>query len=304
MPARYSFEKGKYGIFPGTIVAFSRKLDGSNPTSSDWTETVPAGYLRCDGSIKNAIDFPELAKILGVGESSKFRKSNIILDEEDEGIYGGQFQLPDLGSKHITASTSSGRYDSLTTVSSNEAVFPRAGVSVELDLNQGSSLEIIYEGKFNIPSIPLNISAGRTFVSNLPSALTPQTVGIASFLTHGHYGNYPQSFLQEPAKTSDGGCDNVNQCSTIGRDVSPDIGAISLDRLGPQSVGVGGSLAGTEHSHSLPRTTVTRTTTQNTIATDIDAFNISTTVNLSVDNTFKIDDIVSKFILVEYLIKI
>ena len=303
MPARYSFEKGKYGIFPGTIVPFSRKLDGSDPTSADWTTIVPAGYLRCDGSIKNAIDFPELAKILGVGDASKFRKDNIILDEENEGIFGGQFQLPDLGSKHITAGGSSGRYDSINALSSNEAVFPRAGIALELDLNQGSSLEVIYEGKFNIPSVPLNISAGRTFVSNLSSALTPQTVSIASYLTHGHYGNYPQSFLQEPARTSDGGCDGGNECSTLGRDVSPSIGAISLDRLGPQSVGIGGSLAGTEHSHSLPRTTVTRSTTQNTISSDIDAFNISTTINLSEDSTFKIDDIVSKFILVEYLIK-
>ena len=36
MAANYSFERGKYGVFPGTIIAFSRTLDGDDPNGTDW----------------------------------------------------------------------------------------------------------------------------------------------------------------------------------------------------------------------------------------------------------------------------
>jgi hypothetical protein len=300
MPSRYSFERGKYGIFPGTIISFARKIEGSNPDESQWIDYVPAGYLRCDGSVKKAEEYIELSQILGTGQDCKFKKDDIELDDDE-------FQLPDLGSKNIIAGSSSGRYDSLDIEdTSNGRFLPRAGIGVEIDLNQGSEIEVIYSGEFAVPSIPLNIADGRTFVSNLSSSLTPETVSIDGYLTHGHYGNYPQSFLTDPPRTDDGNCGTGegNTCSTVGKDASPSIGDTQLDKIGPQTVGFGGSTSATEHSHQLTRSRVTRSTTQNTISTNLESSNISTLVNISQDNTIKIDDIVGKFILVEYLIKI
>ncbi len=66
---------------------------------------------------------------------------------------------------------------------------------------------------------------------------------------------------------------------------------------------VGGSAAGTSHNHSLARSTVSRNTTHNISSFTAPADTIITTTRLSVDNTFKMDDLHHKYILVEYLIK-
>ena len=46
MATNYSFERGKYGVFPGTIIAFPRTLDGNNPNGVDFKTRIPAGFLR------------------------------------------------------------------------------------------------------------------------------------------------------------------------------------------------------------------------------------------------------------------
>ena len=65
MAANYSFERGKYGVFPGTIIAFSRTLDGDDPNGTDWKNYIPAGYLRCNGDILSGVEYPKI-KILSV----------------------------------------------------------------------------------------------------------------------------------------------------------------------------------------------------------------------------------------------
>lgn len=102
MASNYSYERGKYGVFPGTIIAFPRTLQGDDPTGNDFKNRIPAGFLRCDGSILNGVDYPNLKQILGVGANSKFKKESATLDEDvPANTSGGQFQLPDLGSKFI-----------------------------------------------------------------------------------------------------------------------------------------------------------------------------------------------------------
>ena len=39
MATNYGYQKGKYGIFAGTIIAFPRKLDGSDPNDTTWVQT-------------------------------------------------------------------------------------------------------------------------------------------------------------------------------------------------------------------------------------------------------------------------
>ena len=77
MATNYTFERGKYGVLPGTIIAFARTLVGNDPTGNDFKQRIPAGFLRCDGSIRNGVDYPNLKQILGVGSNSKFRKEVI-----------------------------------------------------------------------------------------------------------------------------------------------------------------------------------------------------------------------------------
>jgi len=64
--ANYAREKSKFGGMVGSIQIFTSFLNLSNDPLDDTFKTkIPAGYLRCDGSIKTASDYPELALILG-----------------------------------------------------------------------------------------------------------------------------------------------------------------------------------------------------------------------------------------------
>ena len=93
--------KSNVGTPTGTITIWTRELFNTDPINSENLKFLPSGYLRCDGSILNASDYPILSKILGTGINSRYKKENIELTDE-------QFQLPDLGSKKILASSSVG----------------------------------------------------------------------------------------------------------------------------------------------------------------------------------------------------
>ena len=95
MAKYYTKEKAKYGGITGLIMPFMVKLPDVNiPDQSTWRTLLPAGYLRCDGSILSDEVYPGLAAILGTGRNSKFAKDPEILTDT-------QFQLPDLGSKYV-----------------------------------------------------------------------------------------------------------------------------------------------------------------------------------------------------------
>lgn len=293
MSVNYGYEKGKYGVFAGTIIAFSRKLDGNDPNDVTWRTRVPAGYLRCDGTIKNGDDFPALKRILGVGEASKFRKPNAVLEEENEDGTGGQFQLPDLGSKYIRAYPTSGTYEYDTVVNPvNETVVPKVGIGVELTLNQGQTIQVSYTGQISVPSVSVPISPNVNFGTNLGFLTGTGAPDYTGYLPHGHYTNLvSRAFNSQSAN-----------CSIS--DASPELTQTNVDVVSGAVTAIAGTFEGVQHTHGLTRSSVTRSNTSNNIATTLDPENISTTVNLSADGTFKMDDIQPKFILVEYLIKI
>ena len=67
MPVLYSKEKGKLGTLTGSIINWSKQLASSDPEDPIIYQTLPAGYLRCDGTVYQAEVFPELATVLGTG---------------------------------------------------------------------------------------------------------------------------------------------------------------------------------------------------------------------------------------------
>ena len=95
MAVFYNKEKSKLGTLSGTIIHFPRQMPEDNdPALTLHKELLPAGYLRCDGSVLSKNLYPALAVILGVGSNSKFIK-------EGQTLTDNQFQLPDLRQKHI-----------------------------------------------------------------------------------------------------------------------------------------------------------------------------------------------------------
>ena len=100
MATLYSKEKGKVGTLTGSIINWSNQLNTSDPKDLTIYETLPAGYLRCDGSVYDAGAFPELATILGTGVNCRYKKP-------DTTLLDNQFQVPDLGAKSTKTSFSS-----------------------------------------------------------------------------------------------------------------------------------------------------------------------------------------------------
>ena len=89
-------ERSKLGNAPGTIINWGVSIPDNDPNFAQIIDKLPAGYLRCDGSVYDERDYPELARILGTGETSLYKK-------DTQALAATQFQVPDLGSKHIEA---------------------------------------------------------------------------------------------------------------------------------------------------------------------------------------------------------
>ena len=70
-------ERSKLGSAPGTIIQWALSINDGDPDGSTNVTNLPAGYLKCDGAIYSARQYPELARILGVGEASIYKLSLI-----------------------------------------------------------------------------------------------------------------------------------------------------------------------------------------------------------------------------------
>lgn len=297
MATNYTFERGKYGVFPGTIIAFARTLTGNDPTGNDFKQRIPAGFLRCDGSIRNGVDYPNLKQILGVGSNSKFRKESITLEEDVAlNTSGGQFQLPDLGSKFIQANSSSGVYTGDTILSPNDVVTQKVGIGVDLSLNLGNQINMPYTGEFSIPNQPINFLGNQNFGTTLGVVSDEVNVNDSSYLMHGHYSNLPVYAYSNNENES------LNM-SVGGIDPSPFLTSINSVGIVGQVSQVAGDTENATHLHTIDRSFPTRSTNSSITAFTADGFNVVSEVNLVEQNTFKMDDLVPRYILVEYLIK-
>lgn len=144
MAVFYNRERGKLGSLTGTIISFASQLPTNEP--KDNADLLPAGYLRCDGSVLFAEEYPLLAAVLGVGAACRYKKTGTTLATNE-------FQLPDLRSKHIRATTSAniGLYNDLFVEDSagNEVI--KAGVALDVIQNIQSPFKLTYNGEFYIP---------------------------------------------------------------------------------------------------------------------------------------------------------
>ena len=92
MAVYYNELKGSHGSLTGSIISFPIEItDNDDPVSVINKKILPAGYIRCDGRVLAAADYPMLAIILGTGSSCKYQKANQPLTDL-------QFQIPDLRS--------------------------------------------------------------------------------------------------------------------------------------------------------------------------------------------------------------
>lgn len=302
--ANYSFEKGKHGGTAGSIYPYFRVLSGNIPLGQDYKDYIPAGFLKCAGQILQADQYPQLAELLGVGNACIYRKEGTVLAEKNDNGTGGSFQLPDLGSKYIAASSNPGQYLNTTTVDTDtNTTVQRAGVEVSLEGN-GDEIEFTYTGNFRSPGVSSLTISGNWRVVSPPSRTPATTLGISNFVAHAHDGTYTianQTNLNSNALARAAFVFVPFVClqnSNGKRCTSQSNYGVQLENIDFSDFG-----EDEDHDHPLGGVTLSQSQSASIPAVDISASGITTTVKMRTNTLSKIDSVAPKFIICEYLIK-
>lgn len=181
MAVFYNEAKGIHGSLTGSIISFPVEVTDNDPVSSMNKKILPAGYLRCDGRVLSSGDYPLLAIVLGVGNSSKYQKST-------QALTTTQFQLPDLRSKHIRATTSAniGTYNDLEVINASNNTELKAGVGLSVIANIESPFTITYTGSFYIPPQTTDLRGEPRFALETGSYTFTSEVAQNAFQPHLH----------------------------------------------------------------------------------------------------------------------
>jgi hypothetical protein len=292
MAKYYTAEKAKFGGTTGMIMPYTRQMPTTNlPDQGNWKTYLPAGYLRCDGSIYKADLFPALASVIGVGTSCKFAKNTTLAADA--------IQLPDLGSKYIRCSNSSGQY--LNVNLNQDPTLSKVGAEIEIDSLVGDSVDISYSGTFKVIG-----QSGKTFLGNPffvgdNSGYTANSILTEDeFQAHGHdadVGVFTYLGKWKDSAWVDVGENGGNNGSTEGSN-----NLVQID--GPSS-----SSTSPTHNHqlTLPASAALKTGTTFNYGfndTEIPADGIKSTITVTTENINKLDNAIAPYILVEYIIKI
>tara|TARA_B100001175_G_scaffold117365_1_gene99618 strand:+ start:3984 stop:5435 length:1452 start_codon:yes stop_codon:yes gene_type:complete len=182
MAVYYNELKGSHGSLTGSIITFPVEVtDTEDPVSVINKKILPAGYIRCDGSVLAAADYPMLAIVLGTGSSCKYQK-------EGQPLTDLQIQIPDLRSKHIRATTSAniGDYNDLEVLDDGNNAIEKAGVGLDVIANIESPYTINYTGSFYIPPQTTPLRGEPRFTLETGSYTFTAEVPESAFQPHMH----------------------------------------------------------------------------------------------------------------------
>ena len=194
MAVFYNREKSKVGTLTGTIINWSKQLTSNDPSDPVSIADLPAGYLRCDGSILSAEVYPQLAEILGTGAESRYRKPN-------QTLRNNQFQLPDFGSKKLRASSGSnlGDFIDLYLLDDNDNEITKSGIGLEVQSNIGTTYEIQYQGNFFLPGQTIGITGEPGFTRSTGNYTEISDVLVNAFLPHAHFHDGTRTRIAAPS---------------------------------------------------------------------------------------------------------
>lgn len=222
MSAFYSKERSKYGNLTGQVIIWPVSYEG-DPNTATNKNSLPAGYLKCDGTKYFAKDYPTLAAILGTGSNCKYLRRNpdgtafdILTDD--------QFMVPDLGSKYPepTSGANAGSYNNIRVENSNGNLTSRSGIGIEATSSIGDTVTITYSGTITVPSqeIPLRGRpsweyAGDTHYTDIESVEEAMVAGHMHFSSSVRARNMQtnESSVDEP--NAFGGSTGRRNASTI-----------------------------------------------------------------------------------------
>ena len=182
----YASERAKYGNLTGQIIIWPVQV---NPdiNSNDNKDKLPSGYLRCDGTVYNVVDYPQLAAICGVGTSGKFVRRD--LDGEPlQTLTDNQFVVPDLGSKYPKPvdGPDAGQYKSIRVENQAGNEISRSGIGIEATATLGTSIQLTYSGTFIVPSQTIELKGKPSWTVGTQAGKVTDTESVPDSGLHGH----------------------------------------------------------------------------------------------------------------------
>lgn len=198
MPAVYSKEKAKYGNLTGQIIIWPMEINNDLNAASN-KAMLPSGYLRCDGTVYNASDFPALAEICGRGLTGKFVRRDTEGDPL-QFLTDEQFVVPDLGSKYPrpTPGADAGVYRGVRVITQNGDEISKSGVGVEASATLGTEILLTYSGSFLVPSqeILMKGKPGWSVATDNSKVTDNNEVDAQGIHGHMHFGTWRRSRLK------------------------------------------------------------------------------------------------------------
>jgi hypothetical protein len=294
--SNYTREKSKYGGCVGSIIIHTTPGLGlvNDPSSAQFRQKIPGGYLRCDGSILNSKDYLALSNLLGSGEATRFIKPGTTPREPDVAINDlGQFSLPDLGSKVIVGGRGTGIYNNYVVERETESnvITTRTGPQIAVTSNFGNQIESSYIGNVNVVAqSALQMVGNARF--NVQQQTTETVLNIENFQGHAHRSN--QKFLQYSAEHEVGAFGGKDRAQREGASGSGN----SLDVSNDWDQGA------STHSHRITRPfSYGGEFLYSYGNTNIDMSSVQVSLDVDVSDEEKLDELSTPFLLVEYLIK-
>lgn len=285
--------RGKFGGYVGQIVPHATPYlqNNNDPATDQFKQYVPAGYLKCDGSVVSAQRYAALANVIGVGSGGRFYKEGVnIRDADPEANDAGQIQLPDLGSKVIIASPNSvGQYTSTTNETTGAN---RVGPAVEIFSNEGQTqLTCEFLGQFTGKAVAANYNFNSSPKFNFDRVSSSTILDIENFQGHAH--NASTHLLNYTAQHQVGG-DGKD-----GGEFGANSGAGNTFEDAPINTNLLSS-----HSHKIGKPLQVNHNFQYQHADfDIIADGVFSTLDLDIENVTQLDNFSSPFIIITYLIK-
>ena len=297
----YARQKAFYGGIVGTIQqnAVEGVLVDKDPTNPIFKENLPAGFLPCDGRVYNVKDYYCLAQTLGIGDECRFKKEHVALRNPDTEIGDlGQFQVPDLGSKVMVGGRGTGTYDNLT--KSEKPNINRVGVEVEASSNVGTRVNCNYNGYMQIDSA-VDIDFNGNIKYNMARETNAIPLSIEAFQAHAHNTtsmrvlNYTGN-----AKIDGDGKSSVGEgsSSTPFANVNAFAGNV-LEEV------VTNTLRGEQtHDHTLTKpTSYPHNFKYKYGTTNVNLDDMQSTIDVDVETLDVLNQVVTPFIMVHYIIK-
>jgi len=206
MAKLYSSERAKYGNLTGQIIIWPVKLSSTDIKSTANKALLPSGYLRCDGTIYNVVDYPRLAAVCGIGLTGKFVRRDID-GKPLQSLTDEQFVVPDLGSKYPKPTTGpdAGQYKSIRVVTQSGIEKSRSGVGIEATSTLGTSIKLSYSGTFTIPSqiIDLKGKPAWTWGTQSGKQTDSEVVDAQGIHGHMHFGSFKRTRIKSSSAEVD-----------------------------------------------------------------------------------------------------